>query len=242
MQFGLDITPSVRLGPADTLNWRNKYMPNFSHIIQNHKPIHLLIAEELRRAIRRGDLDVGEKLALENLGKQFGVSRMPVREALIRLEREGLVEFHARRGAVVASISRQEIEEITHLRLMLEVDAFKTAAGRFQPADFVDARDILSQARETTQLDRQADLHWQFHHAIYAPCDRPIQIEMIDTLHANVDRFFRKEWRQVGLRRSWIDEHEMILKFIESDHAAEAARMIEDHMLAASERVKARLG
>lgn len=216
-------------------------MPDFHQIVQDHKPIHLLIAEELRRAIRRGDLEVGEKLALENLGKQFGVSRMPVREALIRLEREGLVEFHARRGAVVAGISRQEIEEITHLRLMLEVDAFKCAASRFTGEDLDRAREILKQARETTQIDRQADLHWQFHHAIYAPCDRPMQMEMIDTLHANVDRFFRQEWRQAGLRLSWIDEHEMILKCIESDRAAEAIRTIEDHMLAAAERVKARL-
>ena len=166
---------------------------------------------------------------------------MPVREALIRLEREGLVEFHARRGAVVAGISRQEIEEITHLRLMLEVDAFKSAASRFKTDDFSRAREILEQARETTQLDRQADLHWQFHHAIYAPCDRPIQLEMIDTLHANVDRFFRREWRQAGLRLSWIDEHDMILKFVEKGQASEAVRMIEDHMLAAAERVKAHL-
>lgn len=216
-------------------------MPDFSQIVKEYKPIHLLIAEQLRRAIRRGDLEVGEKLALENLGKQFGVSRMPVREALIRLEREGLVEFHARRGAVVAGISRQEIEEITHLRMLLEVDALKNAASRFKPEDFARARDILEQARETTQLDRQADLHWKFHHAIYAPCNRPMQMEMIDTLHANVDRFFRQEWRQAGLRLSWIDEYEMILKFIDDARADEAIRMIEDHMLAASERVKNRL-
>ena len=214
--------------------------PKFDPIIQDHSPIHLRIASDIRTAIRRGDLPVGEKLALESLGKSFGVSRMPVREALIRLEREGLVAFHPRRGAVVAGVTDQDLVEITHLRRMLEGDAIRLAVGRFQLPDIERAQAALDEARLTTDIDCQADLHWQFHRAIYAPCNRPMQLEMIDTLHANVDRFFRMEWREAGLRSSWIAEHERILGLIGEGEVDRAAQAIDDHILEASIRVQAR--
>lgn len=209
--------------------------------IEATEPVHIRIAAAIRTAIRRGELAVGERLPLEELGKEFGVSRMPVREALIRLERERLVEFHPRRGAQVAGITAVEIDEITHLRRMLETDALRAAAGRFRSSDSVEARRILAEARLESDPDRVADLHWQFHRCLYAPSDRPLQLELIDTLHANVDRFFRMEWREVGLRRDWVEDHETILSAIERGDVDAAVATIDTHMISAAERVRARL-
>lgn len=209
--------------------------------VDEPKPMHLMIAESLRKAIRRGDLPVGERLPLEEIAKEFGVSRMPVREALIRLEREHLVVFHNRRGAQVAGVSPTQIGEITHLRGMLETDALREASKRYTSSDFKEAREILALARSEKDPNALADLHWRFHHCLYAPCARPLQLEMIDTLHANVDRFFRMEWRQAGLRENWIEDHEKIVGALERNDLATAIEMIEMHMRAAADRVTAYL-
>jgi len=200
--------------------------------------MHIQVADAIRDAIMRGELTVGERLPLEELGKELGVSRMPVREALIRLEKEGLVVFHTRRGAMVAGMTMDQAVDITNLRTLLETDALKRAMDRFEPKHFAEARAVLEQARNTTDADELGDLHWQFHHCLYAPCNRPIQLETIDTLHANVDRYFRMVWREAGLRKNWIDDHEKIVETLESGHLAEALSMITDHMLGTLERMK----
>ena len=210
--------------------------------VSEPQPMHLQVTEALRTAILRGNLRVGERLPLEEIGKEFGVSRMPVREALIRLEKEGLIVFHNRRGAEVAGITAEQMRDITDLRCLLEVDALRRAARRIAPADLAAARAILREARTVSGIDDLADLHWRFHHALYAPCHRPLQMELIDSLHLNVDRFFRAEWRQVGLRKNWIEDHEQIVAALEAGDTETAVRTIDDHIQAASERVIATLG
>lgn len=207
------------------------------HQVSEPKPMHLQVADSIRTAILRGDLKVGERLPLEELGKELGVSRMPVREALIRLEKEGLIVFQNRRGAEVAGITVEQIEEITHLRSLLEADALKRAFVYFQVSDFANARAILEDAKNADDPDELADLHWQFHHCLYTPCGRPMQVEMIDMLHANVDRFFRIEWREAGLREGWVKDHEAIIEALEASNIDAALELIESHLRMAAERV-----
>lgn len=216
-------------------------MSRFSPVIET-PPMHLHIANAIRKAIRRGELKVGERLPLEEIAKEFGVSRMPIREALIRLEKERLVVFHNRRGAQVAGITADQVLEITDLRSVLETEALRRAAPRYRPEDFAEARAVLAKARQEQDTDAIADLHWRFHHCLYTPCGRPLHLEMIDTLHANVDRFFRLEWRQAGLRTNWIEDHEAIVAALEAGDTDKAVDMIEAHMRAAAERVLAFLG
>jgi len=207
--------------------------------VSEPQPMHLQIAASIREAIRRGELQVGERLPLEEIAKEFGVSRMPVREALICLEKERLVVFYNRRGAQVAGITADQVREITELRFMLETNALRLASSRYQPADFEEARSILAHAKKEKDANELADLHWRFHHCLYSPCERPMQLEMIDTLHANVDRFFRIEWRQAGLRTHWLEEHGKIIDALEEKNIDEAVNMIEVDMRASAERVLA---
>ncbi len=211
-------------------------MPKFDPLAEP-LPMHIQVADAIKKAIMRGDLKFRERLPLEELGKELGVSRMPVREALIRLEKEGLVVFNNRRGAEVAGITLEQVLDITNLRSMLESDALKRAKDHYEPQHFVEARSILKKASRTKDADELGDLHWQFHHCLYAPCNRPIQMEMIDTLHSNVERIFRMLWRDSGLRSNWIEDHNEILVSLEKGDLEKALVMVEDHMQVTTDRI-----
>ena len=95
-----------------------------------------LIAESLREEILRGALAPGQALRQEELADRFGVSRLPVRDALLRLEAQGLVHVFPNRGAFVISLSADEVTEIYEMRLLLEGDILERAVPRMTPDDW----------------------------------------------------------------------------------------------------------
>src|SRR5215211_7447338 len=95
-----------------------------------------LIADSLREEILRGSVAPGQPLRQEELADRFGVSRLPVRDALLRLEAQGLVEVFPNRGAFVVSLSAGEIAEIYDLRILLEGDAIERAVPRMSADDW----------------------------------------------------------------------------------------------------------
>src|SRR5215208_4995895 len=94
-----------------------------------------LIADSLREEILRGAIPPGQPLRQEELADRFGVSRLPVRDALLRLEAQGLVEVFPNRGAFVVSLSADEVREIYDLRILLEGDAVEQSVPRMTVDD-----------------------------------------------------------------------------------------------------------
>src|ERR1700744_250767 len=101
------------------------------------------VTRVLRQAILNGALSGGSVLRQEELAKKFGVSRVPVREALLKLEGEGLGETQPRRGVVVTMLSADDFEEILEMRFSLESLAIERAAAQFKPADTRAALEIV---------------------------------------------------------------------------------------------------
>src|SRR6476619_3778037 len=95
-----------------------------------------LIADTLRDEILRGAVAPGQALRQEELADRFGVSRLPVRDALLRLEAQGLVHVYPNRGAFVISLSADEVREIFELRLLLEGDIIERAVPRMTADDW----------------------------------------------------------------------------------------------------------
>ncbi len=139
------------------------------------------LAQALREAILRGSYAGGQPLRQDELAAQFGTSKIPVREALRQLEAEGLVTFFPNRGAVVASLSPDEAEEIGEIRSALEAAAH----------DLHRAQDVLDEARDEPDPTRWSVLNWEFHAALYAPAGRPQLLKLIQQLHRRVDRYMR---------------------------------------------------
>jgi DNA-binding GntR family transcriptional regulator len=135
-------------------------------------PLAASIRAQLREAILRGDFAPGERLREVELAARHEVSRGPIREALLQLEQEGLVILRRNRGAVVARMSRADLEEVYSLRLALERLAVARAAQHGTEADFGVMDAVLHEFRGTGSnqpLSEQqaADQDVRFHDAVY---------------------------------------------------------------------------
>src|SRR5436309_8197608 len=125
-----------------------------------------MTVEALRERILRGDYPEGEPLRQDALADELGVSRIPVREALRQLEAEGLVTFNPHRGAVVSSLSIDEIAELFELRAEIECDLIRRAIPNMTKEQLDRATDVLDEfeaALQAGEAARWGPLNWHFH-------------------------------------------------------------------------------
>ncbi len=141
------------------------------------------VAEVLRDAILRGELKPGEKLDQSRIAKRLRVSRTPVRNALLILSNEGLVEMAPHLGAVVSEISPEEMEEIYFIRGLLEGIAARLGAERMTDEHIISLRVILDEMNASTDLDEWLRLNTRFHYLIYEQANRPRLLTLIDSIH-----------------------------------------------------------
>ncbi len=197
-------------------------------VLQHQRSTPDLIAEALRQAIQLGIFREGQSLRQDEIATQFGVSRIPVREALRQLEAEGLVNFHPNRGAMVSSLSPTEAQEICEIRLALETMALQLAIPQMTATDLDRAAALLAETDQTSDPMRWPELNWQFHAALYAPADRPRLLGLIKTLHVNVDRYIRLQMKELNYRdRSQVEHHQLLAacQQQEIDRAIEILRL-----------------
>lgn len=197
--------------------------------VDKQDPLHLQIASSVRAAIVRGDLLVEERLPLERLAAEFGVSRMPVREALIRLERERLVEFHPRRGAIVAGIEPGGIGELFELRVLLETDMLRRAPERLAARHLAEARTLLERASAANGFDEQCDLYRASQDALYAPIGRRTQLDFLGMVWTRIDWMIRRVFRLIGSRTGRLEESVELVGLIETRELAPALALVERH-------------
>ncbi len=131
----------------------------------------------------------GHPLRQEELAHRFGVSRLPIRDALLRLEGEGLVAVYPNRGAFVASLSADEVREIYDLRMLLEGDLLARAVPLLTTADWRRIDVALVEAAVGAHELEWATLDRAFHLVLYTPADRPRQLALAATLRGTVDRY-----------------------------------------------------
>ncbi len=150
------------------------------------------VAHRIREAILKGYFKPGERLDQTELAELLGVSRSPVRDALRRLAAEGLVTMHPHRGAVVAELSPEELEEIYLIRRVLEGLAARLAVPHLDEEDLGALREILERMDETEDADEWIDLNYRFHHTLYRAANRPRLLSIIDTLRNTVAPYIRQ--------------------------------------------------
>jgi DNA-binding GntR family transcriptional regulator len=189
-----------------------------------------LIADALRADILRGALAPGQALRQEELAGRFGVSRLPVRDALLRLEGEGLVDVQPNRGAYVTALSADEVREIYHLRVLLEGDAIAHAVPRLTPADRRRIDAAHAAAAHSADGPEWADGDRDFHLALYGPAGRPRQLATIETLRATVDRYSTAHAALPSRTAEWLADHDAIVAACLAGDAAGARRCLTDHL------------
>jgi DNA-binding GntR family transcriptional regulator len=123
------------------------------------------VRDELQHAILEGVLKPGERLRAEALAQRFGTSRTPIREALLQLEAQGLVEVEPNRGAVVRAFDREDLLDLYSVRALLEPAAAARAATRIGDDDIARLQDLCESAQHAT-VDEQIAYNEDFHRII----------------------------------------------------------------------------
>lgn len=142
-------------------------MHNFQMNINEYLPLRDVVFYTLRQAILKGELEPGERLMEMQLAEQLGVSRTPIREAIRKLELEGLVLMIPRRGAIVAKITEKDLKDVLEVRASLERLSTKLACERMEEETIEELReaqeafkaalrgdDITAQAAERCGISR----------------------------------------------------------------------------------------
>ena len=188
------------------------------------------IASDLRKRILLGTLPPGTRLRQEAVAAELGVSRMPVRDALAKLQLEGLLRGHGDRGCVVSSLEEKDCKEIFDLRVELESRALMLAAPNHTE------RTLRSLTRLQEDLDDEEDvLGWieadrGFHEALYAPCDSPRLLSMVKSLRNEVERFALASMSPDARRDGWNGEHSAILAAVRAGDASTATALLTSHL------------
>lgn len=186
-----------------------------------------IVFEALRKAIIQGQLKEGEPLRQDEIARLFNTSRIPVREAISRLEEQGLVKTRRYKGAFVAELSPRETEEIFNLRALLEPEIIRNAVPRMTPAQLVEAREKCAAFSSSQDPMAWGDLNRDFHETLYSASDLTFFKEIA---HNAIDRVERQIRAQLvmsnGMDRA-DREHNAIIDACEAgdaDHAADLTR------------------
>ena len=171
------------------------------------------IVTELRRQIILGQLPEGTPLRQEKLAAELGVSRVPLREAIRRLEAEGFVVSEVHKGSVVTSLSLDEIEELFELRVRLETWLFESAIPRLTDADFAAAEAVTEEARQSGNVENWGELNWRFHETLYKPSGHMIALRLLRTVHDNANRYINLQIAVVKDVDRELSDHQMLITF-----------------------------
>ncbi|OEU49632.1 MAG: hypothetical protein BA862_08650 [Desulfobulbaceae bacterium S3730MH12] len=158
-----------------------------------------LVYKELEQAIVKGRLRPGEKLVTEKLARQMGTSRIPVREAIGRLEARNFVKVQPKKGVTVSELSEKNLKEILQIRLLLELEAAVKATLRSNEDTLQRLRKINSQyadAQAKNDADEALRINEEFHFTIYRQAQMPILFSMIQNLWNQVSPYYHIMFRQ----------------------------------------------
>ena len=200
------------------------------------------VVDRLRNAILNGTFKPGQPLREEQLAASLDVSRGPVREALVQLEREGLVIVRRHRGATVARLSRPDAEEVYSLRLALERLAMKQAVQHATDEDFAAMDGVLDAFRAAFASGPTeaviAELDVRFHDLIYRAAHHQRLYDCWANLRAQIYIFLlSRNVANPDFRVVTVQSHQELLDILRARDEARALQAIEDHLLGAYERV-----
>jgi DNA-binding GntR family transcriptional regulator len=196
-----------------------------------YRTLQDLTTDRLRTAILRGRFPPGARLHHDTLARQFGVSRMPVRQALRVLHSEGLIELRPHRGAVVIALDPEEILQIFEVRGLLEARAAELAAPNLTDADLAHLAAIVSEMEAAeADDDRWLALNLQFHTGIYPASGWRHLCTLIESQRNVVQPYLRVALAFLDRARTARAEHRGILAAAQARDGPRLARLTVNHL------------
>jgi DNA-binding GntR family transcriptional regulator len=202
--------------------------------VEEVKPLRDRIAATIRGLIMDGRINPGERLAEPDLSRRLGVSRTPLREALLQLESEGFVVVHARRGAVVSDLSATDAVETYQVKGALEALAARLACGRLSDEALQSLRQIherMVRLAGTRAPDSRVilQLNTEFHQALSDASGNTKLANAIRVLRRQALRYNFIYLSVLSHLAASVKEHEAILKALQKRDAETVARLVEAH-------------
>ena len=206
---------------------------DFEVTMNEYLPLRDVVFNTLRQAILRGELKPGERLMEIQLANKLGVSRTPIREAIRKLELEGLVLMIPRKGAEVAEITEKNLRDVLEVRCALEELAVQLACDRMDEEGALELRAAAATAESILNSDditqiAQADV--AFHDIIYAATDNRRLIQLLNNLREQMYRYRLEYVKDARTHSILISEHNDIIKQLKDRNVEQAKAVIYQHI------------
>lgn len=206
---------------------------NFNVTMNEYLPLRDVVFNTLRQAILRGELKPGERLMEIQLANKLGVSRTPIREALRKLELEGLVHMVPRKGAEVADITEKSLRDVLEVRKALEELSVQLACEKITEEEIDKLRRAAVRFKETLQdqdVTKIAEADVEFHDIIYMATDNQKLILLLNNLREQMYRYRVEYLKNEEAHDQLIAEHEELIENISKRNKEEATRIMCQHI------------
>jgi DNA-binding GntR family transcriptional regulator len=208
--------------------------------LQARKSLGEHVFDSLKQAIVRGNMSPGEWLVESHIADTLGISRTPVREAIHKLEREGLIERQPRGGFTVLGLTRDDIEETFGIRAVLEGYAARLAAQKHREKELAPLESKIAEfdkCLHKKQLSELTRINTEFHDLLYALSKSPKLVHMINGLTDQIYRFRQIILKETKMARISNEDHKQMLEFIRKRDADGVEALVRDHIVRGQEMV-----
>lgn len=198
------------------------------------KPLKEIVFEGIRKAVIRGIIPVGEKLNEKECAERMNISRTPIREALHRLEEEGLVEYIPKYGVIVKKISIEDAKEIYQIRRALDTVATINAMNIMTEEQFKEMKDLLDRTKKANKSSENIDTVVQqfseFNQMIYKFSQMPRLTSIVTRLSEYLVRFRDISLKEENRRQKALNEHFMIYDAMLNKDEEQVRKITKEHL------------
>jgi DNA-binding GntR family transcriptional regulator len=217
---------------------------SFRAIVDRHgrqfRTVGDMAYEVIREGILTGVFQPGERLLQDALATQIGVSRIPVRSALMKLESQGLITFEPYRGAIVNTLTAPAAQEIYEIRAILESHALRKAMTAMTPERLVRLEQLANDLNSVENGEEFLQRRAEFYHQLYDAKRQPRLVAMIDRLREEVGRY-SLDHNVDYIRPPGERDHAQVLTYLRANDVEGAVQWLHDHLDQVCERLLTRL-
>ena len=206
---------------------------DFEVNMNEYLPLRDVVFNTLRKAILRGELKPGERLMEIQLANKLGVSRTPIREAIRKLELEGLVLMIPRKGAEVAQITEKNMQDVLEVRKALEELSVQLACERITPEQVEEMKMAAEDFRKVLKsgdVTKIAEADVKFHDIIFAATNNQRLITLLNNLREQMYRFRVEFLKQKECYPHLLEEHDKLIALISGGEVEEACELMGCHI------------
>jgi len=202
------------------------------------KTLTQLVVEMLREKIISGEIITGARIQQDKLAQEFNVSKNPVREALIILQAEGFIDNISNKGAVVASISAEQIDELFMLRVLIETDLLIASLKNISLDKLKEAQHIITQLNSDSSVNVWCKLHTQYFNCLYSGIERPQTQEMLNFMNNKIEKYNRLRFGNVSIKTQLKHCLKQLLNYCIEGKVEQAVLNLKQHILSTRDEIK----